>query len=366
MAWSWFRQNGVISSRPPAGNASRWAANKAQIRTMKPSLPIILLLLICVGCTPMSTPTVSLVTNIVPIQPTKSETSAPSQTSTQIPEPTLTDTPIPPATLNAQATLDTLVKVCEEFDSNARGFSQISPDGKWFATSCGSKRNQTLVVQNQEGIKWVFHFADFLSSDFEEMPGSFSVFAWSLDGRFVYFTKSLGYSGGGNQCFPGHGYSGLYRLHLKTGTVTTLISSRDDSFPGDEIRFSPTREYYAVDNTGVTITNLVSGEVTVIDTSGVMEMSWSPDGRFLAFSVAECGETLVESSSISVWDSSTNQTQVLFSTDEMLLRPDSWINNSTLRFEGETWIGNNNLYTLFEYDLAEDKMIFSGTATPRP
>ena len=26
VAWSWFRQNGVTSSRPPAGNASRWAA----------------------------------------------------------------------------------------------------------------------------------------------------------------------------------------------------------------------------------------------------------------------------------------------------------------------------------------------------
>jgi len=26
LARSWFRQNGVVSSRPPAGNASRWAA----------------------------------------------------------------------------------------------------------------------------------------------------------------------------------------------------------------------------------------------------------------------------------------------------------------------------------------------------
>ena len=25
VAWSWFRQNGVISSHPPAGNAHRWA-----------------------------------------------------------------------------------------------------------------------------------------------------------------------------------------------------------------------------------------------------------------------------------------------------------------------------------------------------
>ena len=25
LAWSWFRQSGVVSSHPPAGNASRWA-----------------------------------------------------------------------------------------------------------------------------------------------------------------------------------------------------------------------------------------------------------------------------------------------------------------------------------------------------
>jgi hypothetical protein len=25
VAWSWFRQSGVLSSHPPAGNASRWA-----------------------------------------------------------------------------------------------------------------------------------------------------------------------------------------------------------------------------------------------------------------------------------------------------------------------------------------------------
>src|SRR6266511_5635662 len=27
VAWSWFRQAGVTSSRPPAGNADRWAAS---------------------------------------------------------------------------------------------------------------------------------------------------------------------------------------------------------------------------------------------------------------------------------------------------------------------------------------------------
>lgn len=335
------------------------------MKTMKPSLPIILLLLICVGCTSISTPTVSLVTDVALIQPTKSETSAPSQTATQIPQPTPTAT-LPVATLNAQATLDTLVKVCEEFDSNASGYSSISPDGKWFATSCGSKRNQSLVVQNQGGVKWVFDFTDFIDPSLEGGLGGFAPLAWSPDKRFLYFTKSIGYSGGGNQCFPGGGVYGLYRLHLKTGTLITLISSDGRDFPGDEIEFSPSNEYYAVDRGGVTITNVTSGEEIRVDVSGVMEMNWSPDGKFLAFSVAKCGEDFVESSSVYVWDSSTKQTQVLFSSEEMLLIPRAWIGSSVLEFEGEKWVDNDYLYTIFEYNVEDDAMIFSGTATPRP
>ena len=30
MAWSWFRQSGVVSSHPPAGNAHRWGADQVQ------------------------------------------------------------------------------------------------------------------------------------------------------------------------------------------------------------------------------------------------------------------------------------------------------------------------------------------------
>jgi hypothetical protein len=57
---------------------------------------------------------------------------------------------------------------------------------------------------------------------------------------------------------------------------------------------------------------------------------------------------------------------VLFSSEEMLLMPRAWINNSVLEFEGEKRIENDYLYTIFTYDLMGGTMIFSGTATPRP
>ena len=285
-----------------------------------------------------------MASNTATIQPTISKATPPTDTPTL----TLTPFPVPPtipvATLKAQATMESLEVVCDEYETDSSRYVRISPNGEWFAISCGYKRNQSLVVQNLEGTKWVFHLANFLSPDIQGIMGNFTPLAWSDDGRFLYFTKNLGYDGGGNQCFPGYGVYGLYRLHLKSGTLVTLIQSKDDWFPGDEIRFSPTNEYYAVDRDGVKITNLESGKEFKIDVSGVMEMSWSPDGKFLAFSVATCGENIVESSSIIVWDSSTNQTQVLFSTKEMLLRPQSWIDNSKLRFEGEKWINLNIEY----------------------
>jgi len=343
---------------------------------MKPSLPIIFLLLTLVGCTLNPTQDASLVSNTATFQSSISQTSQPSETPTRTPRPTLTSKPtltatrirptIPVATLNARATLEPLEELCNEFETDSDRSSEMSPNGEWFAISCGYKRNQKLIVQNLEGTKWVLDFAAFLRPKLDGMPGAFEPLAWSSDGKFLYFSKVLGYSGGGNQCFPGFGVYGLYRLHLQSGTLVTLIPSRDDGFPGDEIDFSPNNDYYATDLDGVRITNLVNGKVTSIHVSGVMDMSWSPDGKFLAFSIASCGEDFVESLSIFVWDSSTNKSQVLFSTNEMLLRPDSWTDNSTLRFEGEKWVGDIYLYTIFEYDLAEDKMLFSGTATPYP
>jgi len=339
---------------------------------MKPFLLIIFVLLIIAGCTAPLGQNESLVTHTIISQSSPSKTLLPIETATrnpsQTPNPTKTLTPIPPtipvATLNAEVTLEALSNLCDEFETDSSRYAKISPDGKWVSISCGYKRNQTMIVQNQGGVKWVFDFTDFIDPSLEGGMGAFTPLAWSSDGRFLYFTKVLGWSGGGNQCFPGHGVYGLYRLHLETGTLITLIPS-DDWFPGYEIRFSPTNEYYAIDKDGVRITNLTSGKETKIDVSGVMEMSWSPDGKFLAFSVASCGETLVESS-IFVWNSSTNQTQVLFSTNEMLLRPQLWIDNSILRFEGEAWVGNNNIYTIFEYNLAGNEMVLSGTTTPYP
>jgi Tol biopolymer transport system component len=318
-------------------------AGKTSTQTVRNLIATVLAL------TPSSTPTVTL-------EPTKVSTATPTQTIGPIQK-----------TENEKSTqIAQFPTACDEMRFY---YSKISPDGKWFAASCGEKRNQTLVVQNTEGTKWILEFADFLSPGFEnDIMGTLVPLSWSPDDDYLYFSKVLGYSGGGNQCFSySYGYYGLFRLNLNTGNWRTLVPPKDADFPGDSIEFSPSGDQYAISIDGIMLTNIITGEVTKIDVSGVMEeMIWSPDGKYLAYSVGNCGEDFVESSSIYVWDALTHQIQTLFTTDEMLLRPQSWLDNSTLRFEGEKFVGLKNLYTIYEYDITQDLVLFTGTATPRP
>lgn len=123
--------------------------------------------------------------------------------------------------MTQQASDDEATKVaqfpsgCEGVDSHA---TEISPDGNWLAISCGYTRNQTLVVQNKEGIKWVLDYKKFLSPDILQygtpMGGLYPKF-WSLDGGYLYFILQIGYDGGGDDCFPGYGIMDSFALISK-------------------------------------------------------------------------------------------------------------------------------------------------------
>lgn len=243
--------------------------------------------------------------------------------------------------------------------------SEISPDGNWMALDCHKKH--TMIVQNKQGIRWDLTFTDFLSPDSPEgMPGGLDQKFWSPEGEYLYFAIWLGYSGGGNECFPqqSRGDYGLFRLSLKTGSWVTLIPSTD-AFPGYGIEFSPTGRRYAVTINGIMINDLKTGEVANVDVSGVIQgFSWSPDGTHLAYSVASCGEEFLESSSVYVWDALTGQTQMLISTNDMLLIPELWSDNLTLRVVGRKYVSLDTLYTIFIYDISQENLVFTGTATP--
>ena len=254
---------------------------------------------------------------------------------------------------------------CEDLNFYA---SDISHDGKWFAASCGYKGNTTLVVQSKNGTKWILDFKDFLSPESPDgMTGTLFPMFWSPEGNYLYFTIVLGYDGGGNYCFPGErGEYGLFRLNLSKGSWVTVIPSTD-SFPGYEIKFSPTGRYYACTLNGVMITDLQTGEFTTLATNGTVEkLSWSPDGKHLAYSLANCDDEKVLSSSVYIWDSTTNQEQNLLEMDGIILTPELWLDTSTLRIVGEEIKKLDSFYTIYEYSIEPQNLLFTGTATPRP
>lgn len=320
--------------------------------------------------------------NLITVTPTF--TQKPTITSTRLPSETPVPTLFTPtATLNPtqQIWLSTAIVIKEtqqavdkqtrektgkEIDQFPKGCEDsygfdLSPDAKWLATSCGDKTYSILAVQNKEGIKWVLKFEDFLHPSFSQgTPGGLKIIFWDSEGKYLYFTATVGWSGGGDFCFSGGGTLGLFRLNLKTGSWTTLID-RTDRFPGDKIRFSPTGRRYAVDLNGITITDLQTGDVIQIDASNVMELIWSPDGTKLAYSISRCNEDgFVIDSSLYIWDAHINESRLILTTDKILLSPISWDDVSMLEISGEEFVENNTTYTLYDYDIAKDELTFIG------
>jgi len=104
-----------------------------------------------------------------------------------------------------------------------------------------------------------------------------------------------------------------------------------------------------------------------MNVANVIDLNWSPDGLHLAYSVANCNEDgLVETASVYVWDSETNTNHLLFTNKGMLLHLEEWTDNSTLRVLGEIQIDLDTIYNVYTYNIINDQLIFSGTATPHP
>ena len=94
VAWSWFRQNGITSFHPPAGNAHRWAdafgkyiaGNNKKMKSLSWLALFLITIFALVGCTPVRPTMQTPVTNVTePASPTEM-VSLPSDT----PSPTIT------------------------------------------------------------------------------------------------------------------------------------------------------------------------------------------------------------------------------------------------------------------------------------
>lgn len=267
---------------------------------------------------------------------------------------------------------------CDDSDLEAYDF-QVSTNGEWIAVSCGNKSRQKIIVQNKEGVRWSVKPEDF--PNIENNYGWLKPKFWGLDGQYLFLTRTFARSGGGDECFGGGGEYALFQLDLKNGSWVTIISPTN-GFPGYDIHFSPTGRRYAVNIEGITIADFKSGEVVKVDAHGVIDLSWSPDGRYLAYSVAACDESgQAKLASVYIWDSQTSREQLLFSYEKLILNLELWLDDSTLRVLGKKLVKTedvrivngfnvcpcyNYVYDVYLYDISKGDFIFSGTATPYP
>jgi hypothetical protein len=67
-----------------------------------------------------------------------------------------------------------------------------------------------------------------------------------------------------------------------------------------------------------------------------------------------------------VWDATAKQTRTLLTTNKIRLSPDSWLDNKVLKISGEDLASKKYLPIIYEYDVTNVLLLFSGTATPRP
>jgi hypothetical protein len=292
--------------------------------------------------------------------------------------PTSTDTynPIPITLQPTQTKVNSITPTPSFSDCVEKEFySKLSPDGNWCAAGYGYKRDQKMVVQNQDGTQRVLYFDDFVVPEAKDSMGNIFPDFWSPDSKYVYFSTAIGFSGGGTQCFrPGSSY-GLFRLDVESGALKTILEPID-IFPGYLISFSPTGNYLAIDIDSTSILNLHTGETKQINSTLPQSFRWSPDGRYLAYSVATCGDYeemsvsddwfFVKTSSAYIYDTFTGQTIVMLRSDKQLLRVENWSDDSDVVISGEQYLENGDIIKYYLFNINSKTYTFIETATPTP
>ena len=228
------------------------------------------------------------------------------------------------------------------------------------------KGTRRLILRNEAGKEWRLDFKNFLSKGTSEgKMGVIYPAHWSEDGRFLFFTVSLGYDGGGSQCFFGGNTNGLFRIRLSNGSIQTFIPPYDD-LAYIKYAFSPDGKYLAIRNKNLVVQEIGTGKKFILPGKGVYDLSWSPDGSILAYTVAECGDFLVENSSFYFWDAEKRRAKELLAVEDILLKPDGWVGPTLLKIIGEQFVDGNKNFTVYEYNVPEKTVQVIGTATPRP
>lgn len=245
----------------------------------------------------------------------------------------------------------------------------ISPNGTWMAVQCGYKTNQTLEIDSKVGKQWVLNFKDFLPADdirngFSPMGGLYPKH-WTGDDAFLYFTSYIAFDAGGT-CVYGSNASGLYRINVNIGTVSTILSTKSP-LDGYEVAFSPGGGKLAYLADRPAILDFRTGEKITIDPGeGVAgNLAWSPDGSELAFAVCIRSENFysIKKSGIKIFSLKTRELRTIIEEGKSFLSIDKADENQQLKIARSDDQTGKTDYYYFDWPTGR---LFKPTPTLQP
>lgn len=227
------------------------------------------------------------------------------------------------------------------------------------ATICGSREDEGMEIVNHEGKRYVLYYRDYVRpEDLQDgnLPmGRLYPHQW-IDDDYLYFSSNIHVSGGGT-CFYGFGKNGLYRMDLKSGVVTPILSLRP-GVSGYNFEFSPNgrRLVYEVNNI-VTLMDLQTGEKILLDYGeGIAgTFNWSPDGKKLAYATCQEKKDIyeIEKSTVQIYDLETGQTEVILEIPEHHLRIEHWDEEGVMKIEDIDFRKHGWDYWYFEWNAGQ-------------
>jgi WD40 repeat protein len=298
-------------------------------------------------------------------------TRRPSATPSPSPTIDLTEAVIYQDMLTAREMEETLAAQFPHVCETLYAPREFSPNGLWLVELCYSENDQDLILTLSSKATqdlWKLTYKDYVPQMDFEPDGGLWVVHWSHDERYAYFFSDLG--GDGGECFyqSRDRGTGLFRLDLQSGWVTTILPTSND-FWWYSFSFSSTdrRLAYGVQARDLKILDIATGK-TIDITSGDNNYEtggylWSSDGLQLVYSTLTWNEQGERGNySLRLVDAQSGSEQVILEAPDKCFSVLSWAANGILIVERQGSEGR----TIIEYDLNSNKIINESTATPYP
>jgi hypothetical protein len=296
----------------------------------------------------------------------------PTDAPTVIVSPLPSRTPAPPKpskTPDFQATEIAQFPVqCANYSVSDEAAS-FSPDKNWLVAACNYNHEQVLEVVSRSGQHWVLQFKDFILPEYvsdnrANTDGNLFPVYWSGDGGFLYFAAYVACDEGG-PCFFGYGVHGLFRINLKDGKVSTILSAVSvvDAY---HFTFSSTgrRLAYQKDVSNPISLDLKTGQETSIPV-GKNEYAgglvWSENGLQLAYATCQVNRTTYaeEKSAVKIYSIPENTSKTILEAGKSFLVAKTWEKNILKVYKRDEKYQESYLF----FDVSTGQWL---TSTPEP